>query len=279
MSKNICPYCGETENFIVLTDETEEFRITYDKRVRCGNCYKLFTDELYREFEVNNKLGIKDTDNLSLKRRRTLYPPYFNPFEVAQARRARSISHESASWRYEESAKRYPNNWEAVFFAEYYKVVARSAAENMTLYQSFVNVLYRSLHLASSALSGEELRIAIEEIFDETMNLVYVFYANFEEAVERCLSGEYPGLCRVLMSVDVSAIFEIMRWFTVGDIDTYRNIIYSLREHSDILDAFGLMKLKFITTMQQQYGNSCYHYPTELFNSNDSILSVLKHKP
>ena len=276
MGKYICPYCAETDNFIIDTEIDEESGVTYDKRVRCGNCYKLFTDDLYREFEANNKLGTKDLSNISSRRRQTLYPSHFTPFEVAQARRARSTFHESANWRYEESAKKYPDNWEAVFFAEYYRVVNCSAVENMISYQLFVNTLHRSLHLASSSLSGEELRIAVEEMFDEAMNMVYVFYRHFKEAAEYCLSGQYPGLCRTLCSVDISAIFETMYHYLIKDKEIYCDILYDLQTHSDILDAFGLMKLKYITNIQQRYGKGFYHYPISIFKNDDNILNILQ---
>ena len=64
MGKYICPYCAETDKFIIDTEIDEESGATYDERVRCGNCYKLFTDDLYREFAANNKLGTKDLNNI-----------------------------------------------------------------------------------------------------------------------------------------------------------------------------------------------------------------------
>lgn len=280
MVKYICPYCAETERFIIDTETNEEFGYAYDEQVRCGNCYKIFTDKLYQEFAENGKLGTRDITFSQTRRRHSTYLPCFTPFEVAQARRARCTNHQgidSADYRYAECAKKYPNNWEAIFFDAYYKTLNSSSVETVLNYIHFVTKLHLSLFLAESALSGEELHIAVAEIVDYCVNLMYIVHRRFDEAVFLYLSGKYPSFGRFLLEMDVGMVYNVLTGFLLHNKNLYDDILYRLNETSDVLlVAFGRTKATLITEASKRFPDTFCRHSLNAFNGNEPLIETIK---
>ena len=280
MGNYICPYCAETEKFIIDTEINDGAGCSYDKQVRCGNCYKIFTDQLYQEFAESGKLGTRDYKVHSIHRRHSTYLPCFTPFEVSQARRARCTNHQGidgADYRYAECAKKYPNNWEVVFFDAYYKILNASSVETVLHHSYFVTKLHLALFLAESALSGEELRIAVAEISDYCVNLMYIIHRRFDEAVSMYLSGEYPSFGRFLLEMDVGVIYNVLIGFLIQNRNLYSDIIYRLNETSDVLlVVFGRTKATLVMEASKRFPDTFCRHSLNAFKGNEPLIETIK---
>lgn len=279
MGKYICPYCGESERFLILTDEDDELHVAYDREVRCGTCFKLFNDQLSLEIAKQNKLQNCSAISNS-RRRRPNSLSCFEPEEVFVARKSRCTDdYQLAAKQYTHAASVCPNNWEAVFFDAYYTAIQNTPAENVMYYKIFASKIPLVVHLAESVLSGEELVLAIEEICNSCTALcLSVFYRDFQTISKAFLSGEYRGLGRMLMTMDTTLIYDILFNCLCGNYDQYRRLMSKVREDGDCYGGslFAQAKRDFVKQIKPEQFELLYRYPQIYQHDSIPFLERIK---
>lgn len=259
MGKYICPYCGETENFIIKTESEEG--ATFDTDVRCNSCYSTLTNTACLNTESNKTHSVQHEKD---KRRRYLRNAHSIPKELIEARRAlNNDDTNKATMLFAECAKKYPFNWESVFYDALCIAKNNQSIQNITYYKVFAAKMHFALRLAAAELRDLELINAIKEITSVSLYMCSVFERNYIEVANDYLNGKYPEAQRLLISMDTSLIYDLLADFLCTDVYFYSDILLSL--DPVVVGGMGLAKNKFLPHIINYPSSPSFSHPIEYF--------------
>lgn len=271
MVKYICPYCGEQEKFIIDKEYVGEYGIQYhDKRVRCGNCYRIFNDNVVRELSGQGfvllheeALPPKTTGNRAFK----TDPLRFFSMDLYLAMVARFTEPTStattvvAAEYFKKAYDEFPDHWESVFFDALFTAKTNTPIQNLTYYKIYAMKMGLALNIAARTYKGEELRIAVNEIVEENRKMIREFTDNYIDAAQEFLNGSNPKLMHLLVSMDVSIVYDVLADFFSHDPDFYYETRGMLHDTELDTHVFFSTKSKYIVDILLAEKDASWRYP------------------
>lgn len=284
MGKYICPYCGEQEDFFVDQEYVGEFGVdSYDRRVRCGTCFRIFNDDLVRELSDRGFILLPDGEiprtthnRLKIDGLRLCSRDYWYGMRT-QFRNPQNV--ELAAQYFQKAFEEFPDHWETVFYHALFTVKTNTPIQNITYYKIFATKVSTALNLAAQSYQGAELKISVSEIVEESLNICRTLDSHFFEVAQRYINGEYPDALRAIVSMDVSLIYDILAEFIYSNKNFYSNAIEIIDNYKIThIDFFGVHKGKIISLLLQSQRKVNWSYPIDYFtnyNRNKTYNEVI----
>jgi hypothetical protein len=271
VGKYICPYCGEQEDFIIDQEYVGEFGIDYyDRRVRCGNCYRIFNDDLSRELSDRGFVLLPDGETPKTTRNRLkfdglrLYSREYWRGMRAQFKYPQNP--ELAANCFQKALEEFPDRWETVFYHALFTIKTNTPIQNITYYKIFATKVSAALNMAAQSYKDTELKISVGEIVEESLRICRTLDSHFLEVAERYINGEYPDALRAIVSMDVALIYDVLAEFIYPNKNFYSDAVEIMNKYKmDHIDFFGFQKGKIISTLLQSQQKPSWSYPIEYF--------------